>query len=432
MEIITTHKSVDFDALASVFAAALLYTGARVVLPKSINPNVRAFLALHKELFPYITPEEIEMNSITRLVVVDAQSWARIDGNLNTLADPDIDIHLWDHHARTGAFKTSWSCVEEIGATTTLLVNRIEKDRVGLSSIEATLFLAGIYEDTGSMSFPSTSAHDARAVAFLLDQGGDLSMVKNFLRPAYGPKQKDVLFEMLGKAEREKLNGHTVSLSIMEIEGHVPGLSIVVDMYQDILNVDMAFGIFWEQKKGRCLVIGRSTGETVDMGAIMRHLGGGGHPNAGSALLHKTGPDDAREWIMEFLKGSRPVTVQISDLMSYPVLTVSPDKPMKEVALLLREQGCTGFPVTEDGKLVGIISRRDFKKIRKDKQTHAPVKAFMSTNVHTIGPKNSVTDAVKLMVKEDIGRLPVIENNRLIGLVTRSDTMRYYYDLLPD
>ena len=56
----------------------------------------------------------------------------------------------------------------------------------------------------------------------------------------------------------------------------------------------------------------------------------------------------------------------------------------------------------------------------------------MSTKVHSIGPRNSVTDAVKIMVREDIGRLPVIENDRLIGLVTRSDTMRYYYNLLPD
>ena len=432
MEIITTHKNVDFDALASVFAAALLYKDAQVVLPKSINPNVRAFLALHKDLFPHNSPGEIVTSSVTRLVVVDAQSWSRIDGNLDLRENPELEIHLWDHHTRTGDFKTSWSCVEKVGATSALLVNRMKKDQVSLSPIEATLFLAGIYEDTGSMSFPSTTADDARAVAFLLDQGGDLSMVKNFLRPAYGPKQKDVLLEMLEKAEREKLNGHTMSLSTMEIEGHIPELSIVVDMYQDIMNVDMAFGIFWERKKDQCLVIGRSTGETADMGAIMRHRGGGGHPNAGSALLHKTGPDDTREWILKIMKGSHNVSVQISDLMSYPVFTVSPDRPMKDVALLLREKGCTGFPVTDDRKVVGIISRRDFKKIRKDRQINAPVKAFMSTKVHSIGPQNSVTDAVKLMVREDIGRLPVIENEHLIGLVTRSDTMRYYYNLLPD
>ncbi len=432
MQIITTHKNVDFDALASVFAAALLYKDAQVVIPKSINPNVRDFLALHRDLFPYTSPKEIVTSEITSLVVVDAQSWSRIDGKLDLRENPPIDIHLWDHHTRTGDFKTSWSCVEKVGAASTLLVNRIKEDKTDLSPIQATLFLAGIYEDTGSMSFPSTTANDARAVAFLLDQGGDLSMIKNFLRPAYGPKQKDLLFEMLRKAEREKLEGHTISLSTMEIEGHVPGLSLVVDMYQDILNVDVAIGIFWERKKNRCLVIGRSTGETADMAVIMRHLGGGGHPNAGSALLHETGPDDAQKWVTKILKGSHNVAVQISDLMSYPVFTVPSDRPMKEVALLLRDRGCTGFPVTDGQKVVGIISRRDFKKIKKDKQINAPVKAFMSTRVHSIGPQSSFIDAVKLMVREDIGRLPVIENDHLIGLVTRSDTMRYYYNLLPD
>jgi tRNA nucleotidyltransferase (CCA-adding enzyme) len=119
--------------------------------------------------------------------------------------------------------------------------------------------------------------------------------------------------------------------------------------------------------------------------------------------------------------------------MSFPVFTVEPDTSMEKVAAMLKDKGCTGLPVVKGEKLVGIISRRDFVKVKRESQLISPVKAFMNTNIITITPGKSPIQAAKLMTKYDIGRLPVVdENGRMIGIITRSDTMLYFYDMLPD
>ncbi len=71
--------------------------------------------------------------------------------------------------------------------------------------------------------------------------------------------------------------------------------------------------------------------------------------------------------------------------------------------------------------------------MRKAQQLKAPVKAFMNTQVITITPEQSPLQAARVMVKHDIGRLPVVDldQGKLIGIVTRSDVMMYFYDLLP-
>ena len=430
MEIITTHKNVDFDALASVFAASILYPDAIPMLPKNINPNVRAFLSIHKDILLFRTPGEIDVEEALKLIVVDTNHWNRLEGMSSLKDKEDLEIHLWDHHGE-GDIRANRSCSEPIGATTTLIVKILKEKSINISPAMATLFLAGIYEDTGNLTFPSTTADDAMSVGFLLEQEADLGVLKNFLRSGYGPKQKDILFEMLKNAERTKLNGYNVSLNEINIMGHTSGLSLVVDMYREIVNVDAAFGIFTEQKKNKCMVIGRSAVDSVDIGFIMKSMGGGGHPNAGSVILKSCPPDTAKKTLIDLITGKQKSSVQISDLMSFPVITISSDTPMKKAAIMFREKGYTGLPVLDGEKVVGIISRRDFKKLRKTDQMSMPVKGFMSGKVINVNSGESMIKASRLMVKNDIGRLPVIEDGKLIGIITRSDAMRYYYDLPP-
>lgn len=431
MQFVTTHKNTDFDALASVVAATILYPDATPVLPKIVNPNVKAFLSIHKDLFRMYSSGEIDMDGVKSLIVVDTNRWDRLDRMEGIKQKQNVEIILWDHHLNSGDIHPTWKCQEEMGANVTLMIRQLKKENKVVTPIQATLFLAGIYEDTGNLMFPSSKAEDAYAAAFLLEQKADLHVISSLLRPAYGEKQKNILFNMLKSANKVKIDGHHVSMCKLEIEGHVDSLAVVVGMYREIFDVDAAFGIFTDKTRDRCIIIGRSSVDGVNIGNVMQGLGGGGHPGAGSAMLKSVHPDTAEEMIKELIKGNRQAAVLIKDVMSFPVFSMPSDTNMKEAALLLREKGCTGVPIVDSGNLVGIISRRDFRKIKKESQLKAPIKAFMSTRVKKIAPEKSPMDAVKLMVKHDIGRLPVVEDDKIVGIITRSDAMNYFYKTGP-
>ena len=433
MQIVTTHKGTDFDGLASLIAATMIYPDAVPVLPKSVNANVRAFMAIHKDLFEILHPREIDFDEVTQLIVVDTNSWKRLEG-VNALKDRDnVTVHIWDHHAG-GDIKADKVINDGLGSTVTHLVLEMESRRLMLTPMLATLFMMGIYEDTGCLSYPSTKPEDARAVAWLLDRKADLNVLGGFLRQAYGEKQKSVLFEMMRSPERRKINGYTLSFASVPIQGHVPNLSVVVNMFLDLENSDGAFGVFYDEEGGKCMIIGRGKAETLDMGKLMRNLGGGGHPGAGSAQFKSDfhNPDAVFTMICNLVENDQVASVQLSDIMSFPVVSVETVTPMRELGALLREKGCTGVPVTDQGKVVGVISRRDFKKIRKESQMDSPVKAYMTPSVVEIDSEKSPLEAARLMIKHDIGRIPVMSQGQMIGIVTRTDVMRYYYDLIPD
>lgn len=431
MQIITTHKNVDFDAVASLVAAKIIYPDAVAVLPGSVNPNVKGFLSIHKDLFNLHDRKEIDLSEVTSLIVVDTNSWSRLDGMRELEKREDFEVILWDHHPEKD-IQTPFKVQEPKGANITLMIRELSRERKLLTPMQSTLFLCGLYEDTGNLSFPSATGEDAYAAGYLLDRKADLKILNSFLRPAYGEPQKDVLFQMVKNASTGKIKGHKISFSTVEVEGYISGLSVVVNMYRQILNVDGAIGIFVDREKDKCMVIGRSNVDDLNIGTIMNSLGGGGHPAAASALMKGVNPEVIEPMIRGLIEGNQKSSIQLSDLMSHPVISVDSHVPMEEVAQILRDKGCTGLPVVEEGRLVGVISRRDFKKVRKSKQMQAPVKAFMMRNVITIEPGKSPHEAARMMISDDIGRIPVVEEGKMIGIVTRTDVMTYFYDLLPD
>ena len=171
MEVITTHENADFDALASMLGASKLYPQAVPVLPRRLNRNLRDFLTLYWDELPFIRPEDFPRQRIDKVILVDTQGVPPLRG-----LRPDAQITIIDHHPLDRELEKGMTYRGgDTGSTTTLLVQEITEARLPLSRVEATLLLLGIYEDTGSLTYPSTTPADVRCAARISGDGADLA-----------------------------------------------------------------------------------------------------------------------------------------------------------------------------------------------------------------------------------------------------------------
>ena len=121
--------------------------------------------------------------------------------------------------------------------------------------------------------------------------------------------------------------------------------------------------------------------------------------------------------------------LHISSVMIKDVLTVPETMQLDDVAKLMLDNGIGSVPVMADGAMVGIVSKADFTTlavgIAFDKIT---VKEIMSKDVIAVSPTERLVHARRLMIESNVGRLPVVEEEKLVGMVTSKDLMRAFID----
>ncbi|HHX73481.1 MAG TPA: CBS domain-containing protein, partial [Firmicutes bacterium] len=422
MQVITTHQKADFDALASMVAAGKLYPQATTVSPADLNPNVREFVALYKDQLPLKTVQETDLSSLTRLIVTDTRQRRRLP-LFRPCLDRVAEIHLFDHHPASGDdLPATFLVAEKVGATTTILVEKLLEGRIKITPFEATLFVLGIFEDTGCLTYEQTTLRDVRAACRLWELGVNLQVLRTFLHQPLTGAQRDLLDRLLAATDYREIRGVRVGLATVANGEYVGGLAALTQKLLEIEDVDLFFTV--AAMADRVWVTGRSRVRTVDLTEVLSELGGRGHRSAASATVRGESAESVREKLLLALYRVIPPARTVGTVMSAPVRTVSVDTTVAEAHELMLRYGHSGFPVLAGGHLAGIISRRDLDKALHHDLGHAPVKGFMSRNPVTVSPDTSLREVRRLMTTREIGRLPVMENGSLAGIVTRTDVLR--------
>ena len=307
MEIILTHEQADFDAAGSVLAAWLLDPSRVPVLPKRRNRNLTAFLDDYKTRLPFFTWKTLPKGSISRIFITDTQ---------NVENHPRMsgvhDIIVWDHHPHRHIFPDRGENIyEKTGACTTFLVEQLmEKPDLHPGRIYATLMLMGIYEDTGSLSYGSTTARDILAAAWLVEKGADLDLMRRYILQPMTDHQQQGFDLLMQTMKTHEIKGKRVITAAADIREISDEFSAVAHHMRDMLNPD-GLVLLLAVKTGIRLIC-RGTTDDIDFGALMRSMNGGGHVRAASGTIPidymesadiKDILEDTRERVLDALPG---------------------------------------------------------------------------------------------------------------------------------
>jgi tRNA nucleotidyltransferase (CCA-adding enzyme) len=370
----------------------------------------------------------VDLLKVKRLIIVDTKSPERIGpfaGLVSKSGGPVV--HIYDHHPRTkGDIRGSVEVIEDVGATATIFAEILKSRKIPITPMEATILCLGIYEETGSLLFPSTTERDILAVASLLKRGASLKIVSSFLRIELSKEELDLLNEFLESSSDMESNGIRIKIVKASREEYVGDAAHFAHRIMDMEDIDALVLLLGMQ--GKIVMVGRSRVPELDVAEVMKRFGGGGHPGAASAIVKEIPLEVVEDEMKMLLKSSIRHGKSAGDVMTRPVITVSWNDAVKKAESMMTRYGVNVLPVVRDGKYRGIISREIVEKAIFHGFSKSTVGDFTTTDAQTVSRDTQVRDIERLMIEQNQRFMPVLEGDRIMGAITRTDILRTLYE----
>lgn len=429
MEIITTHINADFDCLGSMIAAKKLYPEAELVFSGSQERTLREFfLRSSSYAYGFKRIKEIDFSAVTRLILVDVSQADRIGPFAELARCPEVELHIYDHHpSDKAALQGEVVMIDPVGATVTLFCRLLDERGLHPNPDEATMMMLGLYEDTGSLQFNSTTVRDFHAAAYLLEHGASLNVVADFLTQELSAEQVALLHQLLENFRTVLINGVEIGLAHATVEQFVGDLAVLAHKLKDMENLDVL--LVMVRMHDRIFMVGRSRIPEVHVGEILEEFNGGGHAFAASATMRELTLVQLLDKLPDVLARHVNPHVEARNLMSVPVRSVQTGFSISRVRDDMTRYHINSMPVLDGEEVAGIITRQIVDRAVHHGLGAQPVLDFMNKEISVVGPDASSQQLQELLVDKQQRFVPVVENGVLIGALTRTDLLRHLISL---
>ncbi|MCE5194086.1 MAG: CBS domain-containing protein [Nitrospiraceae bacterium] len=426
MKIITSHINADFDAFASMIAAKKLYTDAEIVFSGSQEKKLRDFIeTFHPAVFKRI--KDINFSEIKKLILVDTKKSDRIGLLSESISNPSLEIHIYDHHPYSNDdIHGNFEIIDNVGATATIFSEILKSKNLHPTPMEATIMCLGIYEETGSLTFPSTTERDLLAAAYLVKHGANLNIVSNFLTVDLSREELDILNELLQSSKEFIIEGIRIKIAKATRESYSGDAAHLAHRIMDMEPIDAVFLILGIE--GKILIVSRSRAPELNAADILKEFNGGGHPSAASATIKEASIEIIEERLIKKIELHVKPEKTASDIMTTPVISTDWNSTIKEIEKTMTKYGVNVLPVMKNLKYTGLISREVVEKALFHRLGKSKAIDFCTTDASTVTANTPIREIEHIMVAQNQRFMPVIENDLIIGAITRTDLLRTMYE----
>jgi len=427
MKLIVGHTNMDMDCLSSMALAKLLYPEHQMVKSRFIHPVARDFYNLYDSYFNFLNVKDIKNTVVEDLVVVDTRSSKRVDEYLKVIDGNPGKITVYDHHpSDSDDLDADVLYYNNFGSNTTILALEIIEKGIEITTDVATIALTGIFADTGNFTHDNVRVEDFKVAHHLMNCGADINVIRRYLKTLKEEYQMNLFHDILNHQISKYINGHLVLFSYIELEKQVSGLAAVAEKVFEVENPDAYFSVFSFEKTSSSIVIARSQKEKINLNELLGELGGGGHAMAASVLFRDRSGEGVLDYIVGYLEKNIKHAITVDTIMTKDVHSVCENWSLIDTSIFLESINHSGAPVNnEEDEISGFITIKDIMKARKANQMHAPVKGYMIKNVIKGSRGLSMRDIERLMFGNNIGHIPIVEEGKTIGLVTRTDYLNF-------
>ncbi|MDY6856372.1 MAG: CBS domain-containing protein [Thermodesulfobacteriota bacterium] len=428
MEVITTHINADFDALASMLAAKKLYTKAVIAFSGSQEKGLRDFfIQSTMYLFEIERLKNINFEDIDRLILVDTRQTSRIGKFSEILSRPGLEIHIYDHHPPSSEdISGSLEVIKEVGATTTILTQVLQDRKIDITPDEATVMALGIYEDTGSFTFTSTTGDDYIAAAYLLSKGANLNTVSDIITREFTVEDISLLNDLIESGTTHNINGIEIVIAKISTDKYFGDFAVLVHKMRDIKNINVLFVL--ARMEDRVHLVCRSRVDHVNVGEIAVEFGGGGHPTAASATIKDLTMIQLEEKLLNILHNKVGSQIYAKDIMAFPVKVIETTESLQKAGELLTRYNINVLPIVRDDQLCGLISRQIIEKAVFHGLKNLSVAEYMSSDFFTVSPDTPLIKIQDIMISNNQRFLPVVDKRKVVGTITRTQVLRAMQD----
>lgn len=432
--LITCHSNADFDALAAMCAAALIYGPCDVLFPGTQEANLQTFYQELKERpgaapgCTFLDDRVPDFSKYGRLVAVDTRRRSRLRHVWPLLDNPGTHIEVWDHHPETSDDVHAHVCHAEIcGAVTTLLIEEIQKRNIAVSRETATVLGLGIYSDTGSFSFSSVTQRDFAAAGWLLGRGMDINIISEKTAFSMTKEHIRALNALLESAQTYHINGADVVLAEATLDSYLDDFAFLAHKMMEMEKFDILFAI--GRMDDRIQIVARSRSHAVNVGAVCSAFGGGGHAYAASASVRDKTLSEVRDGILTQLYLQEEGEKTARDYMSQPAIGIEEGHTIAEADELMLHFGLKTMPVFAPmtRRCTGLIDSQITQKAISHGLAGAPLTDYMRRNLKTLPVTATLRDITTVIVGARQRLVPIVSgDSSVVGVVSRTDLINIF------